>query len=297
MARVMLAERDMSEGFEESEALMMPVSEMDEERASVFDSAPANLQRAAQPAAAPPRAEIPAPSVVPSTNEGLRQRRDALMEKAAAGITLSGEVRDSATGQPLAGASITVPGTPLGGITDSTGRFRIPNVPAGNVALEAKVLGYADARRIIDLRDDSIPSVRFRLEQHPVTLDQIVVTGEAAAPQRRQLGNALSSIVMAWRPASIAEVRDSLGTEPVVLADATPDSVFMRSIDGRPVVRMVYTVEGEILELEQSRSIAEEDLARREASVDSTSTINVRDLSVTLKGPPALLESFRRRLR
>jgi hypothetical protein len=219
------------------------------------------------------------------------------LEKAAVGITLSGEVRDDATGRPLAGASITVPGTQLGGITDSTGRFRIPNVPAGNVALEAKVLGYADERRILDLRGDTAPRLTFRLEQQPLSLDELVVTGQAAAPQRRQLGNAVSSIVMAWRPVSIAEARDSLGTEPVALADATPDSVFLRTTDGRPVVRMVFTVDGETLELEQSRSIAEEDFARREVFVDTMSTVNVRDLTVTLKGPPALLELIRRRLR
>jgi len=59
----------------------------------------------------------------------------------------------------------------------------------------------------------------------------------------------------------------------------------------------VYTVEGETLELQQSRSTGEADAARREVLVDSVSTASIRGLTITLKGPPALVESIRRRLR
>ena len=296
MARVMLAEREMTVGFEEHEALMMPVSELDEARRSGFDSAaPERLQRAneqeAIPSAPPPQTALPAPTAAAPTTAGARQRRDAPLEKAGAGITLSGEVRDGMTGRPLAGAAISLPGTPLGDVTDSAGRFRILNVPAGNVAVEAKVLGYADERRTLDLRGDTTPPLTFRLEQQSVALEEVVVTGA----ERASFGAAV--VVTAWRPVTMEEARDSLGTAPVVVADATPDSVLLGNAAARSIVRMVYTVEGETLELQQSRSTGEADAARREVLVDSVSTSSIRGLTITLKGPPALVESIRRRLR
>jgi hypothetical protein len=294
MARVMLAERGMAPTFE-SEAYRAPAAGTDQDAASLLDSAaPLRLQRTDEAEAmpsAPPQTEIALP---PATQES-RQSRAVPMEKAAAAVTITGEVHDESTGRPLAGASITVPGTSLGGVTDSAGRFRIPNVPAGDISVAATLLGYAGERRTLDVRGGTAPPVTFRLERQRLALEELVVTGQAARAGSRVRIRGSDSVP--WRAVSMEEARDSLGTEPVAVPDAAPDSVFLLSTAGSPIVRMVYTIEGEIVELQQSRAVAEEDAARRELSVDSLSTATIRDLTVTLKGPPALVESLLQRLR
>lgn len=51
---------------------------------------------------------------------------------------LSGTVLASGAGTALAGATITIVGTNLSAVTDSSGRFTIANVPAGDVELRVR---------------------------------------------------------------------------------------------------------------------------------------------------------------
>ena len=55
---------------------------------------------------------------------------------------ISGLITDSQTGDPLIGASILVQGTSLGGATDVEGRYRINNIPAGDIILIVSSIGY-----------------------------------------------------------------------------------------------------------------------------------------------------------
>src|SRR5690242_20510872 len=60
---------------------------------------------------------------------------------------ISGQVTDSTAQQPLVGAQITLlgdGGAQLRGVrTDASGRFVLPNVPAGQQRLRARFVGYA----------------------------------------------------------------------------------------------------------------------------------------------------------
>jgi carboxypeptidase family protein len=53
-------------------------------------------------------------------------------------IVLSGSVTDSSSGAAVADAQVTLQGTPLGGITDSTGRFVIGDVLRGDYVVEIR---------------------------------------------------------------------------------------------------------------------------------------------------------------
>ncbi|HQG47374.1 MAG TPA: TonB-dependent receptor, partial [bacterium] len=56
--------------------------------------------------------------------------------------TIQGLVIDQETQTPLIGANIIIKSTPLGGISDTAGRFSIPQVPVGTYVLECRYLGY-----------------------------------------------------------------------------------------------------------------------------------------------------------
>lgn len=54
---------------------------------------------------------------------------------------ITGTVTDSATGGPITGAAITIPGTRLGAYTKDNGSFLIANAPEGDVALLIRFIG------------------------------------------------------------------------------------------------------------------------------------------------------------
>ena len=124
--------------------------------------------------------------------------------------------------------------------------------------------------------------------------DSAVDLAAVALAQARQLNDAMIPV---WVPVSLAEAADSLGTEPAVVVDASPDSVFLARMGERAVIRMYYHADGETIELQQSRAVAADEVVGLDVPADSTSSTRIRDLVVILRGPPDVTEAFRRRLR
>ena len=110
------------------------------------------------------------------------------------GGTLVGRVTDARTAQGVQSVTIEVEGTRLGAITDTEGRYRIVNVPAGSRTLVARRLGFSAVRRTVTVNAGQESTVDLALEPSVVALDQVVVTGTAGAEQRRSIGNAVASI-------------------------------------------------------------------------------------------------------
>ncbi len=76
---------------------------------------------------------------------------------------IAGRVVDEQTGAPLAAAQVIIPGTSMGGTTNSQGQYFILNVPPGTYTLKVSFMGFAtkeigdvhsqlDATTIIDIR-------------------------------------------------------------------------------------------------------------------------------------------------
>lgn len=104
---------------------------------------------------------------------------------------ITGVVTDRITGEPIAGALVTVVGTDLQALTDADGRYVILNVPVGSHTLEASLMGE-DANpagtelllfQHIEVRDLKV-SVDLNTEQNltlssqPVEMGTIVVVAE-----------------------------------------------------------------------------------------------------------------------
>jgi len=91
--------------------------------------------------------------------------------------TITGQVIDSATLQPLPGVNVLVEGTRLGTITRDDGTFTIAGVPAGTHTVRARRIGYGAVPIVVNVASGSTVSVTFALDKRVAVLDQVVVVG------------------------------------------------------------------------------------------------------------------------
>ena len=91
--------------------------------------------------------------------------------------TITGQVLDSATQQPIAGVNVFVEGTRLGTITRDDGTFTIGGVPAGSHTVRARRIGYGSVPLVVDVTAGATVSVAFTLDRRVAVLDEVVVVG------------------------------------------------------------------------------------------------------------------------
>ncbi len=95
---------------------------------------------------------------------------------ATAQVIFSGLITDKSTNQPLTGVTIYFPTLQKGTVTDTLGRFRVTDVPAGSYKVRIQYLGYRAQVRTIRLPDGET-TTDFVLEPEAGLLQEVVVTG------------------------------------------------------------------------------------------------------------------------
>jgi len=103
---------------------------------------------------------------------------------------ITGKVTSSASGQPVAGATVTVPGTPVIAVTNDRGEFSL-SAPAGPATLSIRNIGFKHQRVLVPA-DQS--TVQVSLEQDVFNLEAVVVTGQATGVEQRNLANAVTVV-------------------------------------------------------------------------------------------------------
>lgn len=136
--------------------------------------------------------------------------------------TITGQVVDSRTTQPLAGVQVDVVEAELGGLTQANGRFLLPNVPVGTQTLRAQRIGYRTVTQEVVVRAGVTTPVNFQLAVEALVLDEIVVTGTAGQARLREVGNAITQI----NTAGLVEV---LETTDQLLKSRSPGMAVMTS--------------------------------------------------------------------
>src|SRR2546421_4677886 len=148
----------------------------------------------AEPAArfrAPPRPTSPStvtrhagrPAAAGETR-AMRHVRFALLavvaapQLALAQGSITGTVRDSAGGTPLAGVAVTIVGTELHAATDAAGRYAVAQVPAGPQRLRARRLGFAPGDTAVVVQEGMRAVVDLRLRASAVELEAVVTVGD-----------------------------------------------------------------------------------------------------------------------
>lgn len=108
--------------------------------------------------------------------------------------TITGEVVDQTTRNPVVGAQISIPGTTLGTLTNTGGRFVLPNIPAGEITIRVQFIGYSTASRAVTITAGQTVTANFELSQAAIALDEVIVTGVGVATERRKVGNTVATI-------------------------------------------------------------------------------------------------------
>ena len=98
--------------------------------------------------------------------------------------TVTGRVLDSASSQPITGASIRIVGTARGTLSRSDGGFSIAAVPAGAIKVRASRIGFRAEERDATLPAGGAITVSFTLKAQAAVLQEQVVTGYGS--QRRE---------------------------------------------------------------------------------------------------------------
>lgn len=98
--------------------------------------------------------------------------------------TVRGRVTDAATAAPIAEVAVTVMGTRLGTITDAEGRYVLPRVPAGSLAVSAARIGYATRTERLTLQGGESRTLDFTLATSTTELRAVRV--EAQTTEREE---------------------------------------------------------------------------------------------------------------
>lgn len=92
----------------------------------------------------------------------------------APSFTLTGAVRDGATGLPVSDAEVWVDDVHRRVLTDAAGRYRLPELPSGPHSLVVRRPGYREEVRSIDVRVDT--GIDISLEPQPTPLAEVIVS-------------------------------------------------------------------------------------------------------------------------
>jgi iron complex outermembrane recepter protein len=109
--------------------------------------------------------------------------------------TLRGTVTQSGTGQPLVGVIVTVNGTTIKGVSNTRGVYTIENVPTGAQTLTFRWLGYRPIEVQTTVAATGTTTADAKMEQLPIQLSELMVTGASKVPERAVEAPAAFSIV------------------------------------------------------------------------------------------------------
>lgn len=118
---------------------------------------------------------------------------------------ITGRVTETGTARPVNGAQVSIVGTGIGTITDTSGRFLVLNVPIGEAVVRVTSIGYAAVEQPVTVAASDAAVVDFELSLSAVDLEEIIVTGTPGATKRRAIGTSVSSI----------DVEDNLEAAPI----------------------------------------------------------------------------------
>jgi TonB-dependent SusC/RagA subfamily outer membrane receptor len=113
---------------------------------------------------------------------------------------IRGIVTAEGTGAPVGGAQVSVIGDPRVVRTDQTGLYHLGLVPAGARTVRVLSIGYAAKTLAVTVVARDSVTANFALVEALLSLDAIVVTGTAAESRKKEVGNAMATIVMAALP-------------------------------------------------------------------------------------------------
>ncbi|MEE2658463.1 MAG: TonB-dependent receptor [Candidatus Latescibacterota bacterium] len=119
---------------------------------------------------------------------------------AVSAATLSGYVRGSEDGEPLASAATAVSGGKWGGLTNDRGYFAIRNLPAGRYPVVVTHIGYEAWRDTVEVTDADDLRIVVRLRRETLDLGvEIAVSADRETSQEQERSVQLGYVALAPR--------------------------------------------------------------------------------------------------
>ena len=116
-----------------------------------------------------------------------------LSAQAATGA-VEGRVVDAQNERPISGARVRVGGTTIGAVTNEAGNFRVAGVPARQVELTVRMIGYGPVTHSVVVAAGQTARVDFQISVSALQLDQVVVTGSGQQVEVKKLGNTVAVV-------------------------------------------------------------------------------------------------------
>jgi iron complex outermembrane receptor protein len=191
--------------------------------------------------------------------------------------SVSGTVTDVSSGMPLEGVEVYFPQLEKGSVTDSSGNFKLNNLPKGNFKLLASYIGYETFSKTL-LLEAGANNIDIVLSPSAIEMEEVIVSTPFHKLQREN--------VMKVERASISELR---ANGAVTLSEGLTNIPGVESVStglgiGKPVIRglssnrvVVYT---QGVRLENQQFGDEHGLGISDAGIESVEVI---------KGPSSLL--------
>ena len=124
---------------------------------------------------------------------------------------VAGTVVDARSGAPLEAAQIFIVGTTLGTLSTAQGRYLLLGVPVGEREVRVERIGHASASQMVSITPDGTAVLDFQLTGQAIGLDEIVVTGEAGAARRREVGHSVEQLNIRDLVEAPRDVEEMLG--------------------------------------------------------------------------------------
>ena len=135
---------------------------------------------------------------------------------------IRGKLIDSKTGDPLVGATITLTGTRIGGVSDATGNYVVSNVPAGRYVVRAAFVGYVNAQKSVTVETGTV-TLNFTLEPTVIQAGEVII--EANRAKERETPVAFSDV-------SKMTIQEKIHGQDAPLLTQSVPGVFAYSTDG-----------------------------------------------------------------
>ena len=128
-----------------------------------------------------------------------------------------GHVVDKRTGEHLPYITVTIAGTSIGTMTDSSGHYFMHDVPVGKCTIEASSVGYVTVSKQITTSANISTEVNFEIEEAQVSVDAVVVSANRNETKRREAPSLVNIIDAGiFKAANAVCVADGLSFQPGV---------------------------------------------------------------------------------
>ncbi|MBX5438161.1 MAG: TonB-dependent receptor [Thermoflavifilum sp.] len=164
---------------------------------------------------------------------------------------LTGQVIDSATHQPLAGATVLIPDLHTGTICDSAGRYVLNHLPEGKYLVEVRFIGYTTASKEVFIQQKTTV-LNFTLSPSLVEQSEVVITGQSRATAIRNTPIPVLAINRQYLQENLStNIIGSLTKVPGISAVSTGPNVSKPFIRGLGYNRILTLYDGQRQEDQQ----------------------------------------------